>query len=259
MQSSHEEERTRVLAFLRDAEELAAERSAPFPGGTVLVQPAYPLIWDVNHVRLDSPWPGHAEDLDTAVERASRAAGLEHRMLAVADSREAERLTPGLAELGWRREQRVVMLLARAPDRAPAALAEQVPAAGVAGIRTAILREAPEVGHEAVRQVLAWEQQTALAAAGQWLAAFADGRPAACARVLFQDGVGQVDDVATLPEMRGRGLAASVVLGGIAALRADGVECIAIVADAHGGPRELYAKLGFDPVALTSRFHRTIG
>jgi len=57
---------------------------------------------------------------------------------------------------------------------------------------------------------------------------------------------GEVEDVGTLPEHRGRGYATAVVLAAIAAARADGAEFVFLVADLDDWPKELYRKLGFD-------------
>ncbi len=251
--------RSRALRLLRLGEDEAATRRDPFPGGVILRHPQCPLVWDANHIRLDVPWGGTARSLHAEVERASAAVGLAQPMLAISHEAEVERLAPGLVALGYTRAERVVMAQLRPPDRDPEVHAEDVPVGAVAGLRTAILEEAQPVHDEAIRQVLAWELHLAEVLGTRWLAAFADGQPVACARVLSRDGVGQVDDVATLPEMRGRGLASSVVLDGVARLRAEGAGLVVIVAEADDGPRELYAKLGFDPVACISRFHRRSG
>jgi ribosomal protein S18 acetylase RimI-like enzyme len=75
--------------------------------------------------------------------------------------------------------------------------------------------------------------------------------------VISDGAVGQVEDVTTLPELRGRGLATSVVLGGIDRLRAEGVGLVLIVVDEDSGPLDLYTSLGFDPLALVTRFRKS--
>ncbi len=65
-----------------------------------------------------------------------------------------------------------------------------------------------------------------------------------------------VEDVATLSEARGHGLARSLVLGGVARLRAEGCDLIVIVAGAQDFPRELYGRLGFDVIGAIRRFRR---
>jgi predicted N-acetyltransferase YhbS len=55
----------------------------------------------------------------------------------------------------------------------------------------------------------------------------------------------QVENVDTLEEFRGRGVARSVVLRAVEAARDADAEHVFIVADDADWPRDLYARLGF--------------
>jgi ribosomal protein S18 acetylase RimI-like enzyme len=66
----------------------------------------------------------------------------------------------------------------------------------------------------------------------------------------------QVENVDTLEEFRGRGVARSVVLRAVEAARDADAEHVFIVADDADWPRELYARLGFDRVGRTRQFTR---
>jgi GNAT superfamily N-acetyltransferase len=248
-------DRTRALAFLRAADRAGAERIEAFPGGAVLLTRRFPRLWDANHVRLEHAWGGTGADLHAAVESAMGAAGLEHRMVVLEDESAADRLTPELAGLGYRREDHLVMAHRRPSARQAPVEVEDVPVGAVGPIRTAIGAEAAGE-EEVIRQVLAWGVHLHATLGDRWLAAFCDGAPVACARVLSNGAVGQVEDVATLPGRRGRGFATSVVLGGLDRLQAEGVELILIVVDRQSGPVVLYRRLGFDPLAVLSRFRR---
>jgi ribosomal protein S18 acetylase RimI-like enzyme len=68
--------------------------------------------------------------------------------------------------------------------------------------------------------------------------------------------VAEVCDVGTHPSHRGRGLARAVVTAAVAAARGDGADLIVVTADADDWPRQLYARLGFEPVGLIERFRR---
>ena len=249
-------DRSRSLAFLRDADRAGAERVDDFPGGVLLRTAGFPRLWDANHVRLDRPWRGTAAELHAAVDRAMGAAGLDHRMVVCEHEADAERLTPDLRELGYTREDHLVMALRRPSARQASVPVEDVPVGAVGPIRAAIGAEAASE-EEVIRQVLAWGVHLHEMLGDRWLAAFSDCSPAACARVLSDGAVGQVEDVATLPELRGRGLATSVVLGGVDRLRAEGVDLVLIVVERHAGPVALYRQLGFDALALVSRFRRS--
>jgi GNAT superfamily N-acetyltransferase len=74
---------------------------------------------------------------------------------------------------------------------------------------------------------------------------------------LYVDGLdAQVENVATLEEFRGQGVARATVLGAVNAAREAGVQHPFIVADEADWPKDLYARLGFDRVGRTWQFLR---
>lgn len=252
------DERERALALLRGGAEACAERIERFDGGTLLADRRFPLLWDANHLHLDGPRGDlRAEDLDARLGRAEEAAGLHHRVVIVDVEIDAERLAAGFAALGYHRDEQVLMVHRRPPDSEAPGPVEDVPLPLCRRVREALVREQPDLGDEALAQVLGHDAHVHATLGDRWMAAFRDGRPVACARVLSRDGVGQVDDVATLRAERGNGLARSLVLGGVARLRAEGCDVVAIVADALGFPRALYGRLGFDEVGAITRFRRS--
>lgn len=251
------DERERVLALLRDSAEAAAERVERFDGGALLTHRRFPLLWDANHVRLTGPWNTTAEELDARLARVEEPIGLHHRVVVVDQDADPGRLAPGFAALRYRRDEQVAMLLRRPPDREAPVAVEDVPLALCRPIREAIVRGQAELEDNLAAQVLDHDVHLHAVLRDRWMAAFRRRRPVACARVLSRGGAGQVEDVATLPEARGKGLGRSLVLGGVARLRAEGCETIAIVAEAHDFPRGLYGRLGFDVVATITRFRRS--
>jgi GNAT superfamily N-acetyltransferase len=83
-----------------------------------------------------------------------------------------------------------------------------------------------------------------------WLA-YLDGAPRA---YLFSwegtKGVGQVEDLFTHPDYRHRGLATALIHHCVADARAHGAGPVVIVADPTDTPKEMYAAMGFLPVAV---------
>jgi len=91
-----------------------------------------------------------------------------------------------------------------------------------------------------------------------WLA-WADGAPRGFVSAWEgTDGVGQVEDLFVHPEARGRGLAAALIRYGVAECRRAGAGPVVIVADADDTPRLAYARMGFQPVAVTRAYLRTV-
>jgi GNAT superfamily N-acetyltransferase len=63
-----------------------------------------------------------------------------------------------------------------------------------------------------------------------------------------------VEQVATVPAYRGRGLATATVSAAIAAAGEWGADQVTVPADADDWPQLLYAKLGFEPVGVQVSF-----
>lgn len=69
-----------------------------------------------------------------------------------------------------------------------------------------------------------------------------------------EEGVGQVEDLFVLPEQRHRGIATALIHHCVADARARGAGPVVICADPTDTPKNMYAALGWRPVALTRQF-----
>ena len=79
----------------------------------------------------------------------------------------------------------------------------------------------------------------------------------AAVTTLYSDGTtAQVEDVATLRDYRGRGLARAAVSAAIDAAVDMGHRFVFIVADDDDWPKDLYGRLGFDPIGRAWSFTR---
>jgi len=68
------------------------------------------------------------------------------------------------------------------------------------------------------------------------------------------DGVGQVEDLFTLPKFRKRGIARALIHRCVADARAKGAGPVIIAADPVDTPKHIYAAMGFRPVAIQSQY-----
>jgi GNAT superfamily N-acetyltransferase len=235
--------------------EATAERVVPARWGTVILTPGLPQVWDLNLYRAEAaPQRLAARRLAAAVDRALGGAGLRHRSMVVDDEELGARLRPGLEARGWRTEELLVMVQRGAPDRpAPAADIRDVSEAELRPARERYLRTAPYGRDPETRRQLLAEGARAERAPGlRRLAALVDGEPVAWCRLYAAAGTAEIDDVVTLEEHRGRGLARAVVLAAAEAGRAGRADLVFLRADATDWPRRLYERLGF--VAISRHY-----
>jgi ribosomal protein S18 acetylase RimI-like enzyme len=249
------DERRATLDFLHEVDVRAAERVVPLEGGVAVLHAQVPALWDANHLVALRPRAHAAGGWARAAEAVRRDAGLAHRMVVVPDEAEGRRLARGFARLGWDLERHIVMVLRRPAEGATAtADVRALPFSELEEVRTAFLRSEPWGREEVVRQVLRRDRQLSRAVQDSGFAAFEDGRAVAFCRLLSDGRIGQVEDVATLPTHRGRGLARAVVVAAIHASRAAGHRLTFLTADADDWPQALYRRLGFDDLTVVHRF-----
>jgi ribosomal protein S18 acetylase RimI-like enzyme len=85
----------------------------------------------------------------------------------------------------------------------------------------------------------------------RWFAARGDdGEFASCCCLLSLGGLGQVENVGTLPGARGQGLARAVTLAATRASVAAGDDLTFLGAVVDDWPRLMYDRLGFDAVGV---------
>lgn len=83
-----------------------------------------------------------------------------------------------------------------------------------------------------------------------WLA-YLDGEPRShTSSWVSEDGMGQVEDLFTHPDFRHRGLATALIDRGVADCRERGAGPVVIACDPDDTPKDMYAALGFRPVAI---------
>ena len=170
-----------------------------------------------------------------------------------------ERLARGLRPHRWLAERDVYMALRRPRDRpAEPGLAREVDAATHRIAEAATVREEPYGrDEEVVRQLVG--MRTALGEAVPAVRFFVgrvDGVDAAVTTLYSDGATAQVEDVATLRDHRRRGLARATVSAAIDAAVEMGHRLVFIVADDDDWPKELYARLGFDPIGRAWAFTR---
>ncbi len=179
---------------------------------------------------------------------------MRHRYVAAREPALADELEPQFKQLGWEVDRTLVMVLRREADRPASVEVEQVAAEDAEPLRLALRQDHPWTTPDVNPQLLQFDARMASVYRDRWFAARHEGELASGCRLYQHDGIGQVEDVETLPHARNRGLARAVVGAAIEASRADGDELTFITADATDWPLQLYEKLGFDPIGVCLGF-----
>jgi GNAT superfamily N-acetyltransferase len=247
----------RTIAFERWLNETMAERVEPTAHGQVCTSPAFPKRYDSNFLwALEVGDDVTAETLDDEAEAALD--GFEHREIMVNDDEAGARMSPGFSELGYDRTRLVVMRHLRPPDRQPVVAVERVSfAEGEPLFRESVRREPFITDDDLLASFVSWRRRLEERVGAMFFAGTVDGAPAGACEVYLRDGVAMVEDVFTLEEFQGRGVARAVVTAAVRAARSDGADLVFLHAVADGWPRQLYVKLGFEPIGHVWSFLRS--
>jgi GNAT superfamily N-acetyltransferase len=246
----------RIDTFERDLERRLSTRTERSRYGTAYFHEAFPRRWDSNFVWTGPPLDGvEAEQLAADADDVLGGAGLEHRVIWVADATQGERLAPGFAGLGYTVDRNVVMVHAREPDAWTDDRAEEVDLESAKTMWCAAHLEEPDVIEPADAEMLAEFLDVLVENAdARFYGVRVDGDVVAGAQLMVLEGVAQVEDVVTLTEHRGHGFARAAVLAAVRAAREDGAGLVYLGADDEDWPKHMYAKLGFDEAGRSFDF-----
>lgn len=224
-----------------------------------------PLVHTLNQVRVT----GRCSPEEARSCAETHQGGLPYRHLVVEDPRTASALHGVLR--GWSTEREVLMALGAPPSRTDRATArpdrsgaridelseEETSALMASWVREAGLVTAPGVAAQLDayqrREGRLWDER-------RLGVRDARGEPVAMTK-LRSDGAGTawVEDVYALPGARGRGYGRALVAAAVERARAQGHRLTFILADDEDWPKDLYARVGFRPVARTWAFHLDLG
>ena len=246
----------RALAFEEALRDRCVERTVPFAWGRAVITESLPRVWDLNNLRIERADGVAARELAAEADRLLGDAGLAHRRITVLDERAGARLAAEFSSLGWRADRFLYMAHRGSPERdADRASVSEVELADLAELRATIVREEPwGKDEEVVGQLLEAAERVSRAGQARHFAVLVGGEAVAAAD-LYRDGAtAQIEDVGRLPEHRGRGYAAAVVLRARAEAKRAGHDFVFLIADDADWPKKLYARLGFVPIGRKHAF-----
>jgi hypothetical protein len=248
---------SRAFAFER-AMHAAVGRTVTAAWGQAYLDPALGGCYERNFLSAigDAGGAGAAE-LHAAADRLLGGAGLGHRRITLEPEADA-RLRNDLAALAYAGSRHLFLAFAPgAPAPGPVAGVEVVEVAqeDVLVANDHYLRTDPRTpyGRDDVTRAHLLEHHRTYGPAGAHERRFAvldpdGGGVVAWARLWTRDGVAQVEDVVCLFEHRGHGYGRAVTAAATAAALAADPELLFIVADDADWPKELYGRLGYEPV-----------
>lgn len=247
----------RTLAFERELVASVSTRLVPFTRGTAYLNDGYPERWDSNFLWVDDV-DTDAGELVAEADRVLGEAGLAHREIRIDDDAYGGSVASGLAGSGYGGDRLVVMALRRPADRpASSAAAEEVDLATLRPALEIVLRREPwATTEEIVRALADFRGELERHAGARFFCARIDGEIAGMCELYVRGAIAQIEDVNTLEEFRDRGLARAVVLRAADEALVGGAGLVFLHALDDDWPKELYAKLGFDPIGHVWSFVR---
>lgn len=248
----------RIRRFEREIE-MAGSVNVESPFGVGVLEPSLPRRHDSNYLLAEEvPIGVGGKELAAEADRILGGAGLAHRAVFTFDETLGRRLEPDFQELGWNTRRHIWMAQLREPDRAPdLSVVKEVGEADLRPGRTHEILGYPWGTPEVAEQLLQAKVLIGQRAEARFFGIRADGEIVSWADLYVAQGLGQVEDVATRKEHRGKGYATAVVLKAAEVARLDGADLVFLVADEDDWPKELYGRLGFDTVGRLTKFFLT--
>jgi GNAT superfamily N-acetyltransferase len=248
----------RAVAFESALRKRSAEQVIPFRFGHAYFNSKYPQVWDLNAVCVEARGEVDPGEIASDAELLHTDAGHAHRRVDALDDGVGATCKPFLTRLGWESDRLVHMAYRGGGDRTTAsARVDEVKVEDLRAFRAEIARSEPwaEDG-ETVSMLLDANVLWSEAGSARHFAV-REGGKVVSATDLYSDGrTAQIEDVATSPDHRGKGLASAVVLRAVEEALASGHTFVFLIANDENGPKELYGRLAFETIGHTWSFLR---
>lgn len=232
-------------------ENSCAERVVPWRWGVTLFHSEYPKVYMLNFVRVEGAPPDlNFDELVAEADALHAQVGLVHRGIVIEDARLGAALAPAFRRNEW--EVSTLVLMAYRDERELPDTGRDVREITSDELR-AIRAHSYSVGPsakdpETVRQMIDKDAHLARAGGARFFGAVVDDQTV-CSADLYSDGAtAQIESVLTLEPFRKRGLGRAVVAEAIRAAFDSGHDFVFLLADDEDWPRELYARMGFEPL-----------
>ncbi len=221
--------------------------------GTAFYNDDFPGRWDGNFLRIEQPVDASAEQLTAETDRLFE--GFAHREIVILDEAAGSRLTASFGRDGWEVDRLVFMVQRREPDRESVVAAEEWTFEEIRPLTVEINLHSHGTTTLGSAEMLAdFRRSLVKAVDARFFGARVDGELAGSCELYVHGDVAEIEDVHTLERFRGRGVARAVLGRAVLEARDGGADLVFLFADDADWPKELYAKLGFDPVSRFWQF-----
>jgi ribosomal protein S18 acetylase RimI-like enzyme len=234
------------------------------PWGVVQTDARFPLVWEANQACVMEPDPSlSVDEIRSALHPALRRVGAVHEHVEFWETWEESPALKGFRDRDERFDPDVVMVLD-----------ESDPDLDVSAIRVAeVTSPSPEfwpwyrrslhefetpLSDDVLDQMIERMRQVLLPGGTRWFTGSLDGSMAGYASLISLAGVAYVDQVVTMPEFRGRGVASACVTATVHAALERGDRAVFLLAGEGGAPQRLYERLGFRVRARVESFTRRL-
>lgn len=244
----------RILDYLRAALARAADEIRPIDAGLLASTSSLPAVWWLNQLRISEPLA-----FEALVELAEEHQGGQgYRQITVEHQGAGPELEHAFRAASWKVERELLMVLDAALDR-PADTSVVIDASEDEVMELMKRWHADDLSQtpEELAQLIVSSRREVRAQDTRLLGVrSSDGKLVSMTQLRSHGTIGQVEDVYTVAEARGRGYARALITRAIELARDAGSDLIFITADDLGWPKLLYERLGFRDVGHIWQFHR---
>jgi predicted GNAT family acetyltransferase len=252
----------RALDFTSWFENSCADEAVPWRWGVTLFTRAFPNVYMLNFVRVEGrPVDLNFDELVAEADELHGRAGHHHRDIVVKDPGLGAALAPEFKRSGWQVSTLLIMAYRNGGDFPATDLeVRELTSDELRAVRAHSLATGPWAKDtDKIRQLIAADALRAGAAGARFFGALVDGQAVSSAD-LYSDGTtAQVESVVTQEPYRGRGLGRAVVSETVRAAIDSGHDLVFLLTDDDDWPKELYARMGFEPLGRFYDFLKTLG
>jgi GNAT superfamily N-acetyltransferase len=223
----------------------------PWEHGYVLLATKYPNYWNYNVVQVaGNPGLSAAELIEVADDKLAR---FEHRRVDFLDAEAADAVRSDFEAAGWQTSRLVYMVHSGSLPPGETLPVEEVDYDAVVDLRREWnVEDWPTVDQEDHIPVA---KEVAMTRGVKVIASLEEGEPVGFAQVEYIDRDAEVTQVFVSAKHRGSGRGTAITRAAIESAL-DDVGDLFIIADDEDRPKELYKRLGFQPVWVTAEFTR---